>query len=173
MKTSICLLLLLVIVSSFNQKKLIHHSDQQNEATLVISGPGFNKETKYQFAPDMLTVGGYDKFDKYTKIGFSRTFTDKLTEVITISIDVDLLSNGSLQLDPGHDGPQGHAGIGITRYSADGNSSTDIAMLSKGGNVTIEEYSAAFVKGTFTGTFKTAEEQEYKVQCHFKILRTK
>jgi hypothetical protein len=158
----------------FNVKQNKRHTSFiQNEATLTIDGPGFDKGKTYRFMPDIVTVGGYDKSDKITKIGFTRMFTNSGQETITVSLEIDLLSSGTLELDPPKEGPAAHAGISYQKLSSDETQTIDISMLSEEGEATIDVYSAEFVKGSFNGTFENPEKKQYRVQCSFKIQKVK
>lgn len=143
----------------------------QNEATLVINGPGFEKDAKYIFQPDMQTVGGYDKLDVMTKIGFSRAFMNKGTEYFTFGIDFELLSGGTLPIKPPTNEKMANVNITYQKMTEGGNSTLDVTMFAVSGSVTIDVYTNEYVKGSFKGQFETPDEKVYTAQCDFKIMK--
>lgn len=163
-------MLLLIVTGSFTpfNKK---HPFIQNEATLVISGPGFEKEAKYIFLPDIMTVGGYKKETKYTQVSFSRAFMNANYENLSVGIDADLLSAGTVPLDEGKNKPEGHISFTYRKLTADEQSTIDFTALSRSGSVTIDEYTNQYVKGSFTAALETADGKKYTAHGDFKIMK--
>ena len=143
----------------------------QNEATLVISGPGFEKEAKYIFPADIMTVGGYNKRNKYTEISFSRSFMNDTYENITVGINADLLSPGTVPLDEGRSKPEGHISFAYRKLTGDGQATIDITALSRSGSITIDVYTDQYVKGSFNGAFETGDGKKYTAHGDFKIMK--
>lgn len=143
-----------------------------NEAVLTVSGPGFKKDSKYIFPPDMVTTGGAEKLKDMTKLSFVRSF--ETGETFSVAVHTSLLKEGTVSLAPQHDHqPWGEVDIQCSKTSADGQSTEEVSMLNKTGTLIINTYTSQYVKGTFDAELETVEKKIYTVKGSFTLLTGK